>query len=113
MQPEKLIPESQIKTAVKEILAEMLGVSLEQQTNRQWYDTDPAYSLLGLGSAKNLRKMVHSGFLRIGKEVRDIRLHSSSDRPRYQFHIEKCEVRLAELPERRPSDQRSRTKKAA
>jgi hypothetical protein len=51
---EKLIPESQLKQAVRDILAEMLGVPNQPQTTstRSWYDTDPAYQLLGLKDAE-------------------------------------------------------------
>ncbi|MBN3875268.1 hypothetical protein [Nostoc sp. JL23] len=97
---EKLIPESQLRDAIKEILAEMLGVNATAQPNRQWYDTDPAYCHLGLDSAEQLREMVRNGLLRIGIEVRDVR-SPSSQIPRYQFHIEKCEARLLQSPEKR------------
>lgn len=97
---EKLIPESQLKDAIKEILAEMLGVNATAQPQRQWYDTEVAYSLLGLNTAEQLREMVRSGLLRIGQEVRDVRSPSSAI-PRYQFHIEKCELRLSLPPEKR------------
>ena len=101
---ERLIPESQIEALVeklvKEKLAEMLGVNTTSLPQRQWYDTDIAYSRLGLDSAKKLREMVKSGILRVGHEVRDV---SSTDSrlPRYQFHIEKCGARLLQPPGKR------------
>jgi hypothetical protein len=62
-----LIPKSQIKRAVREILAEMLGVQmLPSGDQRQWYDTDPAYDLLDLDDPEQLRDAVRSGLLRIG-----------------------------------------------
>ncbi|MEH1808529.1 hypothetical protein [Nostoc sp.] len=98
---ERLIPESQLRDAIKEILAEMLGVNATAaQPNRQWYDTENAYFPLGLNSAEQLREMVRSGLLRIGIEVRDVR-SPNSQLPRYQFHIEKCEARLSMPPEKR------------
>ena len=101
---ERLIPESQLKAIVegmvKDTLAQMLGVNATAQTNRQWYDTEQAYLLLGLNLADHLRDMVRSGLLRIGHEVRDVR-SPSSQIPRYQFHIEKCEARLSLPPEKR------------
>ncbi|MEH1790351.1 hypothetical protein [Nostoc sp.] len=106
---ERLIPESQLRDVIKEILAEMLGVTAVAQTNRQWYDTEQAYSLLGLNLADQLRDMVRSGLLRIGHEVRDVR-SPDSQIPRYQFHIEKCELRLSLPPEQR---QIKKTKKTA
>lgn len=98
---ERLIPESQLRAAVKQVLAEMLGMNqLAQASNRQWYDTDPAYELLDMDSAEQLRKAVRSGLLRVGYEVRD-RRQPRAQRPRYQFHIEKCRKRLGLLPEKR------------
>lgn len=91
---ERLIPESQIREVVRILLAEV------QMPERQWYDTTPAYSLLGLDSAETLRIMVREGMLRLGIEVRDIRLHGST-KPHYQFHLAKCEARLLEPPEKR------------
>jgi hypothetical protein len=110
---ERLIPESQLKAIVegmvKETLAQMLGVNATAQPQKQWYDTEQAYSLLGLNLADQLRDMVRSGLLRIGHEVRDVRL-PNSQLARYQFHIEKCEARLALPPEQR---QTKKTKKTA
>ncbi|MEH1786538.1 MAG: hypothetical protein V7L23_13370 [Nostoc sp.] len=64
---EKLIPESQIEALVEKLvkkkLAEMLGVNTTTQPQRQWYDTEQAYSLLGLNLADQLRDMVRSGLL--------------------------------------------------
>lgn len=99
---EKLISESQLKQAVREVLAEMLGLNMPEQPTplRQWYDTDPAYHLLGLDDAEQLREAVRSGLLRLGNEVRD-RRKPKGKLPRYQFHIEKCQKRLSEKPERR------------
>lgn len=101
---EKLIPESQLKAIVegivKETLAQMLGVAATNTATRLWYDTDPAYSLLGLDSAEQLRVMVRDETLRVGIEVRDVRSHNSQI-PRYQFHVEKCEERLLTPPTKR------------
>ncbi|QLE47803.1 hypothetical protein FD724_07145 [Nostoc sp. C057] len=101
---ERLIPESQLKAIVEDIvkqtLAEMLGVNTTAQSQKRWHDTEQAFSPLGLNSAEQLREMVRNGLLRIGHEVRDV---SSPDSqiPRYQFHIEKCELRLSLPPEKR------------
>ncbi len=100
---ERAIPESQLRDVVHEMvrqcLTEMLGINTPSQ-QRQWHDTDPAYSLLGLDSAEQLRVMVRDGALRIGHEVRDVR-SPSSQVPRYQFHLGKCEERLNLPPEKR------------
>ncbi|PSB15975.1 hypothetical protein C7B61_00960 [filamentous cyanobacterium CCP1] len=99
---ERFIPENELKQAVREVLAEMLGLDAISQASalRQWYDTDPAYQLLGLDDAEQLREAVRSQLLRLGHEVRD-RRKPNAKLPRYQFHIEKCQKRLSERPERR------------
>jgi hypothetical protein len=100
---ERLIPESQLRDAIKEILSEMLNVNtIAAQPQREWYDTDPAYSMLGLDSPKQLRKMIADGILRVGKdgEVRDLR-SPGARLPRYQFHIAKCQARLSLPPSKR------------
>lgn len=101
---ERMISESQlrelIEPLIRQVLAEMLGVQSTAQPQRQWYDTDPAYSLLGLDYPDQLRDLVRSGILRIGIEVRDVR-SPNSQIPRYQFHLEKCEARLLTPPEKR------------
>lgn len=97
---EKLIPESQLKQAVREILAEMLGVQPQQPTRRRTYLTSQAYKLLGYDSPGQLYDAVGSGLLRIGKEVQDRRKPQAVN-ARYYFDIEACQKRLAESPERR------------
>jgi hypothetical protein len=99
---EQLIPEQQLRQAIRDILAEMLGITPQPPTsaNREWYDTDPAYQLLGLKDSEQLREAVRAGLFRLGHEVRD-RRKPKSKLPRYQFHIEKCHKRLEERPERR------------
>lgn len=97
---DRLIPFSQIREVVRSLLAEIQVVP-----KQQWYDTDPAYLLLGLDSAERLRIMVRDGTLRLGIEVRDIRLQDAI-KPHYQFHISKCEARFLEPPEKRKCKQR-------
>jgi len=97
---ERMIPESEIRAAVREILAEMLGVQPQQPTTRRAYPTSQAYKLLGYDSAGQLYDAVESGLLRIGKEVQDRRKPQAVN-CRYYFDIEACQKRLAELPERR------------
>ncbi len=99
---EKYISESQLKEAVRAVLSEMLGLGITSQVpvTRQWFDTDPAYQLLGLKDAEQLREAVRSGLLRVGHEVRD-RRKPQARLPRYQFHIDKCQQRLSARPERR------------
>ena len=99
---EKFISESQLKQAVREALLELLGVGTPMQStspaNRQWYDTDPAYQMLGFDHPNQLREAVRGGLLRLGHEVRD-RRKPNAKIARYQFHLEKCQKRLSEKPE--------------
>ncbi|MEH1777073.1 hypothetical protein [Nostoc sp.] len=107
---EKLIPESQLEALVeklvKKTLAEILGVNATNKPINQWYSTKKAYLMLGLESEEQLREKVRDGTLRVKvgdkkeHEVRDVR-SPSSQIPRYQFHIEKCEARLSMPPEQR------------
>jgi hypothetical protein len=104
---ERLIPESQLRQVVEELvkqtLAQILGVNTATpQPQREWYDTDPAYQILGLDSPKQMRKMVADGILRVNKddEVRDLR-SPGARLPRYQFHIAKCQARLSVPPAKR------------
>ena len=94
-----LISKSQLKQAVREILAEMLGVDVEQN-QRKVYPTSKAFKLLGYDRAEQLRDAVASGLLRLGKEVED-RRQPEAKLPRYYFDIERCQKRLAALPEKR------------
>ncbi len=102
------ITPAELDAAVREALAQVfmelaqqLGADPEAaRIERQWLDTNQAYKSLGLQSAKALRDLVTSGDLRLGQEVRD-RRRKSSTVPRYQFHIEKCQARLTQLPEKR------------
>jgi hypothetical protein len=90
-----------LEPIVRKILADMLGVTQDRHQNPQvWFDTAKAYSLLDLADSEQLREMVRSGLLRLGKEVRD-RRKPNSQKPRYQFNIERCKKRLLELPEKR------------
>lgn len=91
-----------IKEAVRQVLDERGVYQTPPQpiNRREWYDTTDAYSLIGLDSSKQLRKLVGDGVFRTGIEVRDRRL-SDSRQPRYQFHIERCKERLATLPSKR------------
>ncbi|KYC42045.1 hypothetical protein WA1_18765 [Scytonema hofmannii PCC 7110] len=82
-----------------DILAEALVEQLNEtkpSTNqsRQWYNTDPAWRLLGLNSADQLRRLRRSGLLRCGIEYRVVESE-------FQFHLSNCESRLSESPERR------------
>jgi hypothetical protein len=97
---ERYIPESELREAVRTILAEMLGVGGTEPTTKRVAPTKEAIALLGYKNDEQLYDAVASGLLRLGKEVED-RRKPTGQRPRYYFDIDKCRKRLAELPERR------------
>jgi hypothetical protein len=94
-----LFSKNQLRQVVREILAEMLGVDTERD-QRKVYPTSKAFKLLGYDRAEQLRDAVASGLLRLGKEVED-RRQPDAKLPRYYFDIERCQKRLAELPQKR------------
>lgn len=95
---ERLIPESQLREAIREILAEMLGIN--GGSERQFYPTSQATKKLGYDHPDQLLGAISSGLFRIGKEVQD-RRKPNAQKARYYFDLEKCRKRLAELPEKR------------
>jgi hypothetical protein len=102
---ERMIPESELQETVAAMvrieLAKMLNLSPQGgHHNQEWFNTPEAYKKLGYGSAIALYDAVATGLLRLGKEVRDRRKPGSKN-PIYQFHIEKCEKRLLENPDKR------------
>jgi hypothetical protein len=107
------ITTADIKQAVREVLIEMgyttpVKPTSIKTTPRDWHDTTTAFGLIGLDTSEQLRKLVRDETLRIGIEVRDRRLNNR-EKPRYQFHIEKCKERLA----KHPSQRSTRKKKSA
>lgn len=105
----EIIDKETLKQALREVLAEM-GINnrttaLMKHTPRDWQDTTHAYQSIGLDTSEQLRKLVRDGTLRIGIEVRDRRL-SDREKPRYQFHIQKCKERLAQNPAQRRTRKR-------
>ena len=97
---DSLIPKSQLKQAVREILAEMLGVHTSGSHQRKFYPTAKAWQELGYDCQQQLYDAVSSGLLRVGSEVED-RRKPQSKLPRYYFDIERCQKRLKQLPEKR------------
>ena len=95
---ERIISESQLREAIREILAEMLGVNSVQE--RQFYPTSGAVKKLGYDDPDQLLAAISSGLFRIGKEVQD-RRKPNAQKARYYFDIDKCKKRLSELPEKR------------
>ena len=89
----RLIPESDLKivvgTLVKQELADLLGISPEQQHQRQWYKASDAFKLLDLDTADNLHDLRSSGDLKEGKHWRQTS-GANAKRPTYQYHIDNC-----------------------
>ena len=86
---DRLIPESELKAVVKQALAELLGISPEQQHQRQWYKASDAFPLLDLETADNLHDLRLTGDLKEGKHWRDTS-SANAKRPTYQYHIGNC-----------------------
>jgi hypothetical protein len=97
-----------IKEAVRQVLDERGIYQTPPQpiNKREWYDTTDAYPLIGLNTSAQLRKLTSDGTFRIGIEVRDRRLNDR-EKPRYQFHIERCKQRLETLPAKRTRKKKS------
>jgi hypothetical protein len=96
-----------IKEAVRQVLDERgIYPSPPQIDRREWYDTSEAARLIGLKTSDCLRKYARDGVLRMGIEVRDRRL-TNREKPRYQFHIEKCKQRLGVQPAKRTGRKKS------
>lgn len=97
-----------IKEAIRQVLDErgIFHTPPQPIDRREWYDTTDAYSLIGLNTSAQLRKLTTDGTFRIGIEVRDRRLNNR-EKPRYQFHIERCKQRLETLPAKRTSKKKS------
>ncbi|MEM1281603.1 MAG: hypothetical protein AAGG53_16625, partial [Cyanobacteria bacterium P01_H01_bin.152] len=79
-----------IKALVRETLADMLGVSQTQATQRQWYKASEAAKRLDLDAADNLHDLRLSGDLKEGVHWRDTS-SKNSKRPTYQYHVGKCQ----------------------
>jgi hypothetical protein len=98
--PEKMIPESQLKLWLAEALLEVAQGLGAKPGNRKTYPTTKAYKLLGYDDPDQLRNAVSTGLLRLGKEVEDRRTPRSKI-ARYYFDISACQSRLLERPEKR------------
>jgi hypothetical protein len=93
---------SQIKKIVQEVLAEMLGVSGQQNLQAGWVALKDAVLPLGYPSYKALHKDVSAGVFRMGKEVRD-RRKPGAQKAVLQINIERAQRRLDENPANRRS----------
>lgn len=90
---DRLIPESDLKAVVKQVLADMLGISPAQQHQRQWYKASDAFQLLDLDTADNLHDLRLAEDLTEGKHWRQTS-SANAKRPSYQYHIGNCRIFL-------------------
>lgn len=95
-----MVTESQLREAVREILAEMLGIQSQSKPKRRLYPTSKAWKELGYDNQVQLYDATAAGLLRVGYEVED-RRKPNAKLPRYYFDIERCQQRLSQLPEKR------------
>lgn len=71
----------------------------EQTTGHSlWVETEEAWKLLDQKSAEALRRKVRSRFFELGHHYRKSNNNPNAAMPRYQFHIQRCQERLAEPP---------------
>ncbi len=84
----------QVAAIVREVLAEMLGVSASQNQTG-WVALKDAVEPLGYPSYKALHKDVAAGLFRMGKEVRD-RRKAGAQSARLQINLERAQKRLME-----------------
>lgn len=92
-----MINKSELKAAVQEVLAEILGVEVKPPVahNRQWYSAEEACRLLDLNSAEKLHKKRRNGLLREGFHFRNDNNSASARIPRWLYHVERCREELA------------------
>jgi hypothetical protein len=90
----------EVKAIVREVLAEMLGVSAGENQAAGWVSLKDAVAPLGYPSYKALHKDVAAGIFRMGKELRD-RRKPGAKVARLQINLERAQKRLMEDPANR------------
>lgn len=88
----------EIKAIVREVLAEMLGIS--QPVAEQWVNLQEAWQQLGYPSYTALYKDVQAGLFRDGKELCD-RRKPGARKARWQLDVIAARKRLREHPAKR------------
>lgn len=86
---DRLIPESELKPVVKQILAELFDITPAQQHQRQWYKASQAFKLLDLDNIESLHKRRKSGELKEGEHWRDVS-SANAGRANYHYHVGNC-----------------------
>jgi hypothetical protein len=88
------VTRDELKAAIREVLGEMLGASVNQ-TPTGWVALKDAVLPLGYPSYKAIHKDVSSGMFRMGQEIRD-RRKPGAKLARLQINLEKAQKRLTE-----------------
>ncbi|HLO87994.1 MAG TPA: hypothetical protein VK203_23735 [Nostocaceae cyanobacterium] len=64
---------------------------ITKQTESEWCDTSPAFGILGLESAQQLRNLIKNQTLQPNIHYRNA---GTNKKPKYQFHITKCRDKI-------------------
>lgn len=96
---DKNFTEQDIRAIIRDEIAKAFGYG---NKDIEFLPTSKAYKKLGYPSAKQLRKAIDDGILRIGHEVQD-RRSDDSTKPIYYFNIQACIKQLNKPPEKRVS----------
>jgi hypothetical protein len=88
------VTRDELKVAIREVMAEMLGISTGQQQTG-WVALKDAVIPLGYPSYKAIHKDIASGMFRMGQEIRD-RRKPGAKLARLQINLEKAQKRLTE-----------------
>ena len=78
-----------IEAKVKQVLAEMLGLNLPENTGQQWFDPKDAAKHLDLEHRDRLHDLRLSGDLKEGTHWRQSNSKNAKV-PRYQYHVGNC-----------------------
>lgn len=82
-------------------VVDLLAAELQHEvvtSESKWVETEEAWKLLDQASAEALRRKVRKNFFDIGHHYRKSNNNPNAAMPRYQFHIERCKVRLSKPP---------------
>ncbi|NJR49840.1 MAG: hypothetical protein HC780_10015 [Leptolyngbyaceae cyanobacterium CSU_1_3] len=69
-----------------------------KEPRQEWFETNDAWSLLDLKNAEDLRRKRRNGFFKLGYHYRKGNEDPGATMPRWEFHVPRCQERLAEDP---------------
>ena len=92
--------EKLVEAVVRRELQKIFAPLAEPTPTEEWVDVNEACETLGFPDNEALYRAIRSGLFRKGTEVRDRRLPGRK-KPRYQFHVARCQSRLSQSPEKR------------